>query len=215
MTDSSTSSRLDKEDWWEKHHLLSKTWPSGQLRSLATVMNQELPLTDESEYALFPPGTQSVILKWKLRGIWDDEDWKSEGPGNRWKHELKAVPQLPQGANFEQRVDHAREIRELDASRPINMFLDDWLDQIKETVQKKGWECTLESDLIKMIEDTYHFIKGRWARQQIWTEEWKVLPSGVWRHEEVELGPEPRIEGTMTGIDSNASTVTGSELFDF
>lgn len=121
-----------------------------------------------------------------------------------------AVPQLPQGASVEQRVQHAREIRELNASRPINMFFDDWLEQIKETVQKNDREYTLESDLTRMIEDSYHFIKDRWAKHQIWTKEWKVLPSDKWRHETTPLAPEPRNEETMTEIDSNASTITGS-----
>ncbi|KAL9032591.1 MAG: hypothetical protein Q9214_007900 [Letrouitia sp. 1 TL-2023] len=141
MADSNTSSGLnigqpEGDDWWELRHFLSKTGPGGQLRSLATTMNQELlPMTDEFDDTLVPPGRNKVIIKWKLRGIWDDK-WEFEGPGGQWKHQYMAVPQLPQGASVEQRVQYAREIRELNASRPINMFFDDWLEQIEETVKK-------------------------------------------------------------------------------
>ncbi|KAI4209022.1 MAG: hypothetical protein LQ351_007995 [Letrouitia transgressa] len=215
MADSNTSSGLDLgepkgDNWWGLSYFLSKTGPNGQFCSLATALNFELlPMADGFHGTFVPPGFDEVIIKWKLRGIWDDK-WDRNELGDQWKHEYMAVPQLPQGANLEQRVQYAREIRELNASRPINMFFDDWLEQIKETVKKNDKEYTLESDLTRMIQDSYHFVKDRWVKHQIWTKEWKVLPSDKWRHETTPLGPEPRNELTMTEIDSNASTITES-----
>ncbi|KAI4162144.1 MAG: hypothetical protein LQ342_004160 [Letrouitia transgressa] len=211
--DSNTSSELildepKGDDWWELRHWLSKTHPLNQFLLQESEKNWELlPMTNPIKNSF--PGTKPIIESWVSRGIWDD-DWTNEHqPGHRWKHEHIEVPPIPEDANFEEVVKHARKIRDVNASRPINMFFYDWLEEVKKTVQKKGREYTLESELTKMVESSYQVVKDRWKRHEKWTKEWELLPGDQWRHETTYLGPEPKHELKLEGTDSDASTVAG------
>ncbi|KAL9611284.1 MAG: hypothetical protein Q9167_004048 [Letrouitia subvulpina] len=213
MADSNTSSGLlldepKGDDWWELRHWLSNTRPLRQFLLQQTEKNWERsPTTGWFNYPF--SGNKPIIESWVSQGIWDD-DWTNEHqPGHRWKHEHIEVPPIPEDASFEQIVKHACETRDVNASRPINMFLYDWLEEVKKTVQKRGQECTLESELTNLIKNSYQVVKDRWRKHLKWTKEWELLPGDQWRHETTYLGPEPKLELNLEEIDSDASTVAG------
>ncbi|KAL9043371.1 MAG: hypothetical protein Q9214_003440 [Letrouitia sp. 1 TL-2023] len=175
------------------------------------VTEKNIELMSSTDMSKNPsPGKRHIIESWVSQGIWDSEWNSNHVPGHRWKHEHSKVTMIPEDASFEQMVIRAREIRDVDASRPINMFLYNWLEEVKKTIQGKGQKCTMESELTKMIENSYQVIKRKWKNHKKWTKEWGLLPGDQWRHETTPLGPEPKDEETTEVIDSNASTITES-----